>query len=154
MKPHSLRIFNHPSLSITSSPLRGRSSASSSGPGVCLLRVDLLAILVVSDTWWGSAVAAAFSRTDTNDLAVDGAGHAVLKLQVHLGDGVLGEDRGIGDITDSSRFDHVADRESLDCLVLRSASRAVGATDRLDVAAALLVAAVGRSLFDHVGQIL
>lgn len=34
-----------------------------------------------------------------DNLAVDGAGHAVLELQVHLGDGVFGEDRGIGDIT-------------------------------------------------------
>lgn len=34
-----------------------------------------------------------------NDLAVDSAGDAVLELQVHLGDRVLGEDGGIGDIT-------------------------------------------------------
>ena len=41
--------------------------------------------------------------------------------------------------TDSGRLDHVPDRESLDCLVLGRASRAVGATDRLDVTASLLV---------------
>lgn len=46
--------------------------------------------------------------------------------------------------TDSGRLDHVADRESLDGLVLGSASRAVGATDGLDVAAALLVASARR----------
>lgn len=34
-----------------------------------------------------------------NDLAVNGARDAVLELQVHLGDGVLGEDGGIRDIT-------------------------------------------------------
>lgn len=51
--------------------------------------------------------------------------------------------------TDRSRFYHVADGESLDCLVLGCASRAVGATDRLDVAATLLVTAVGRALLDH-----
>ena len=34
-----------------------------------------------------------------DDLAVDSAGDAVLELQVHLGDSVLGEDGGIGDIT-------------------------------------------------------
>lgn len=34
-----------------------------------------------------------------NDLAVDSAGNAVLQLQVHLGDGVLGEDGSLGDIT-------------------------------------------------------
>lgn len=43
--------------------------------------------------------------------------------------------------TNSSRLDHVADGESLDRLVLRSATSAVGAADGLDVAAALLVAA-------------
>jgi hypothetical protein len=30
-----------------------------------------------------------------HDLSVDGARDAVLELQVHLGDGVLGEDGGI-----------------------------------------------------------
>ena len=113
-----------------------------------------------------------------NDLAVDGARDAVLELEVHLGDGVLGEDGGIRDITcgglisrriptsqtgcdgreegwwysfgnaivrrdrrtDGSGLDHVADGESLDGLVLGNASRAVGAADGLDVAAALLVA--------------
>jgi len=34
-----------------------------------------------------------------DDLAVNSAGHAVLELQVHLGDRVLGEDGGLGDIT-------------------------------------------------------
>lgn len=108
---------------------------------------------------------------------MDGARDAVLQLEVHLGDGVLGEDRGIGDVTcrdemsvvvlgrqirlsplkrepgpgamlhtNSSRLNHVADGESLDGLVLGRASRAVGATDGLDVAATLLVAAVVLSL--------
>lgn len=34
-----------------------------------------------------------------DNLAVDGAGNAVLELQVHLGDGVVGEDGSIRDIT-------------------------------------------------------
>jgi hypothetical protein len=34
-----------------------------------------------------------------DNLAVNSAGNAVLELQVHLGDGVVGEDRGIRDIT-------------------------------------------------------
>jgi hypothetical protein len=80
---------------------------------------------------------------------VNGARDAVLQLQVHLGDSVLGEDRGVRDITDSSRLDHVADGETLDGLVLGRASRAVAASDGLDVAAALLVATVVLSLLDH-----
>lgn len=112
-----------------------------------------------------------------HNLSVDGAGHAVLELQVHLGDSVLGEDRGIGDVTyiptkqlafpkfffsnsspaecgdiskgeirhtDGGGLNHVADGESLDRLVLRSASRAVGATDGLDVATTALVASATR----------
>lgn len=72
-----------------------------------------------------------------------------MELQVHLRNGVVREDGSIRDITNSSRLDHVADGESLDRLVLRSATSAVGAADGLDVAAALLVAAVVRPLLDH-----
>jgi hypothetical protein len=42
--------------------------------------------------------------------------------------------------TDGSGLNHVADGESLDRLVLRSATSAVGAAHGLDVAAAVLVA--------------
>lgn len=51
-----------------------------------------------------------------------------------------------GERTDSSRLDHVADGESLDRLVLGSASRAVGAADGLDVATTLLVTAAASVL--------
>jgi hypothetical protein len=46
--------------------------------------------------------------------------------------------------TNGCGLDHVPDREPLDRLVLGRASRAVGAADRLDVAAALLVATAAR----------
>ena len=81
-----------------------------------------------------------------NDLSVDSAADAVLQLEVHLGHAVLGEDRGIGDITDGGALDHVADGESLDCLVLGCAARAVGAADRLHMATALLVASATKLL--------
>ena len=80
--------------------------------------------------------------------------------------------RKCGRRTDGGRLDHVADGESLDCLVLGCASRAVGAADGLDVAATLLVTAavvvlvlslprrlpfrwciLRRALLDHVGLI-
>jgi hypothetical protein len=50
-----------------------------------------------------------------------------------------------GNHTDSSRLDHVADGESLDRLVFGSASRAVGASDRLDVTTTLLVTSAVRN---------
>lgn len=34
-----------------------------------------------------------------DDFAVDGAGDAVLQFEVHLGNGVFREDRGVGDVT-------------------------------------------------------
>ena len=44
-----------------------------------------------------------------------------------------------GDRTNSGRFDHVADSESLDCFIFGGASRAVGASNWLDVTTTLLV---------------
>jgi hypothetical protein len=64
-----------------------------------LVGVDLLAILVEPDPRGWCAVAAALAGANTHDLAVDGAGDAVLELEVHFGNGVVGEDGGIGDIT-------------------------------------------------------
>lgn len=45
------------------------------------------------------------SRTNVpNDLAVNGTRDAVLQLEVHLGDGVLGKDRGVRDVTCGRRW--------------------------------------------------
>ena len=52
----------------------------------------------------------------------------------------------LADITNRRCLDHVTDGETLDGLILRDASRAVGAADEVDVAAAVLVAAVVSSL--------
>lgn len=51
-----------------------------------------------------------------------------------------------GSRTDSGRLDHVTDGESLYCLVLGGASRAVGASDGLDMATAVLVTSTAVSL--------
>lgn len=107
-------------------------------------------------------------RDIPDNLAMDSARNAVLQLEVHLGNGVFWEYRGIGDITNgggsamirisfsnSERrhlLDHVADGESLYRLVLGGTSRAVGATDGLDMASARLVTAVGCALLDHFGE--
>lgn len=90
-----------------------------------LLGSQLLAIPVVSDPRRRSTVATAFPGADTmyrsfpsvfvhsqgrfslvgslcfipDNLSVNGAGHAVLQLQVHLGHGVVGVDGSIRDIT-------------------------------------------------------
>lgn len=54
--------------------------------------------------------------------------------------------------TDGGGLDHVADGESLDRLVLGCASRAVGASNGLDVAAALLVTTAGISVSISLGD--
>ena len=50
------------------------------------------------------------------------------------------------DITNSCTFNHVPHGETLDGLVFRDTSRAVGASNKVDMAAAILVAATISSL--------
>jgi len=112
------------------------------GNFVVLLRHYLLAILVKTDTRRRRSVTTAYAGTNTNNLSVNGTADAVLQLKIHLWDGIFGEDRGIRDITNSGRFNHITDGKSLDCLVLWCASTAVGATDGLYMATTLLVASI------------
>jgi len=69
-------------------------------------------------------------------------------------DGLGGELKLVLGLTDSGRFDHVADSESLYRLVLWGAARAVGAADRVDMSASVLVSTVGGTLLDHFGGII
>jgi hypothetical protein len=55
-------------------------------------------------------------------LGVDGARDAVGETDVELGEGVLGVDRGLGQVTDGGGLDHVLDRVALDGLVLRGSA--------------------------------
>lgn len=134
------------------------------------LRIDLLTVSVVTNTRrWGSDTSA-LSGTNSDNLAVDGARHTVVDLDVELWKGVLLVDGSLGNVTNGGRLDHVSDGESLDGLVLlnfvsndfsitsnslsvnaylRNHTRAVGASHRVVVASALLVSTVGGSLLWH-----
>lgn len=109
-------------------------------------RVDLLSILVEPDTRRWSSDSSSFPGSDSHHLGVDGTRDAVVELVVKLWEGVLGVDRGLRDISDGGRLDHVSDGETLDGLVLWHTSRAVGATDRLGVSSTVLVSTVVSSL--------
>lgn len=106
--------------------------------------VDLLAILP-SDARGRGTVATTLTRSDTDDMGVNGAGNAVRDFDVQLGDSVLRVDTGLADISNSGALDHVPHCEPLDRLVLGDAARAVGASDEPDVATSLFVASAGSS---------
>lgn len=80
---------------------------------------------------------------------------ALLSISFHTAESSLrtGVHARIADIPDSSTLDHVTDGEALDRLVLAHATRAVRAAHELDVATALLVAAVVSSLLGLQTQI-
>lgn len=42
-----------------------------------------------AEAWWGSTAATALTGTNTDNVGVDGAGDAVVDLDVELGEGVL-----------------------------------------------------------------
>lgn len=50
---------------------------------------NLLAVLVEADTGRRSTVATTLNGTNANDVGVDGAGDAVVNLEVELGENVL-----------------------------------------------------------------
>lgn len=54
--------------------------------------------------------------------------------------------------TNSSRFNHVANSESLYCLVFGCASGAIGTSDRLNMAATLLVTSTVIEVSASIGQ--
>lgn len=63
----------------------------------CQLSADSSLCMSSPGIWMGLVCIVASDVPD--NLSVDGAGNAVLELQVHLGDGVVGEDGSIRDIT-------------------------------------------------------
>ena len=75
-----------------------------------------------------------------------------MKLGVQLGQSVVLVNRGFDDVTSGGGLDNVADDELFDSLVFGDAAGAVGATDCLDVAAAVLGTSVVPALARHVGR--
>ena len=98
----------------------------------------------------GCTVTAAFTGSHTDDVGVNGAGHTVVLLVIHLGQSVVLIHRLIRDITDSSALDHVSHQKASDGLVLRTATCAVHATDELDVATAMFVSTMISSFQRHI----
>ena len=80
---------------------------------------------------------------------MNGAAHTVGQLGVQLGQLVLGVDAGIGDISHGSSLHDVPDDELLDSLILGAGLGAVGASDKLDMATAMLITSVVTALRSH-----
>lgn len=74
-----------------------------------------------------------------------------MHLGIELGQNVPVIDAGLLEISDGSLLHDVPHLKPLDCLVLRAALGAVGASDVLDVPAAVLVAAAVAALEGHGG---
>ena len=81
---------------------------------------------------------------------MDGGFDAVVLLDVQLGHGVVLEGGSFLDISEGRGINDVSDHESLDSLILRDGLRSGRASDTVDVASAVLVAAVVSSLDSHV----
>ena len=71
-------------------------------------------------------------------MVVNGAGDAVVGLDVHLGKSVFFVDGSFSQITDGGSFNHITDDEAADSLVLGDEAMAVDATNGLNVTASLL----------------
>merc|ERR1719444_89770 len=88
-----------------------------------------------------SPVLPGLTRPVPHNLGVDGAADAVGELGVQLGQLVAGVHAGVGDVPHGGGLHDVPDHELLDGLVLGAGLGAVGAADKLDMAAAVLVPA-------------
>jgi hypothetical protein len=93
------------------------------------------------------------SRSGSDDSGVDGAGDAVLVLDVDLGHGVgfflVSVDGSLLNISLTGGVDHVLDHEPLDGLVLSDESAAVSAVDGIGVSFVVLVSSIISSLLGH-----
>ena len=80
---------------------------------------------------------------------MDCAADTVGKLGVKLGQLILAVHAGVGDISDGGGLHDVPDNELLDGLVLGDALGTVGASHKLDMTTAVLIATVIPALRSH-----
>ncbi len=115
-----------------------------------LLVSDHLARGVSLDSLGRGSVLAFLDAPDLDDPGVDGAGNAVLHLDVELGNDVSLEGSVLLQVLLRRGVHNVPDRETLHRLVLRTQATAVDANYRLDIPAVILVATVISALDWHV----
>lgn len=80
---------------------------------------------------------------------MDGGFHTVVHFQVQLGKQVMLVHRSVLDISHTTGINNVANNKALDGLVLRNSLSRRDAPNALDMASALLVAAVIASFNSH-----
>ena len=94
-------------------------------------------------------VLSGFSGSVSDHFGVNSARHTVVQLRVELRKHIKRIDRGLGDIPDGSSFNDVPNHKLADSFVLRTGFAAVGTTDVLDMATAMLGASIILPLFGH-----
>ena len=94
-------------------------------------------------------VLSGFSGSVSDHFGVNSARHTVVQLRVELRKDIKRVDWGLGDIPDGSSFNDVPNHKLADSFVLGTGFAAVGTTDVLDMATAVLGASIILPLLGH-----
>lgn len=123
------------------------------GGGVLQKRIPLGHVRIEFQVYF-LPVLSCFSGSVPDHLGVNSARYTVVQLGVELGQNIGVVHGGIRNISDSGSLHNITDDKFADSLVLGAGLAAVGATDVLDMAAAVLGTSIILPLFGHLARFL